>query len=278
MQLLATLLFAALPIAALPIAPVRASDASSPLLLASPLARAPSADGTPRDQAAIDAYRHGDFETAKSLWVASLDAEDAHLSKAERARILYDVGNAAYRKGDVLEAVGWYTASIRLRPRDADAWKNLEQARASAKLEPADRGDLAATLGRLVGSLTRSESEWLALGAALVWAAVLAGEAFRGGRLLRRLALAGAFTTACALAPLAWHALKDGRDTLLVLDPSERGAEIRSEPRSDATVVGTVDSGTEVGREDELPGWVKIAPPGGTSGWIPTKSAFALDR
>jgi hypothetical protein len=249
------------------------------LLLATlPLARPASHEGGSRDQAAIDAYRHGDFETAKSLWIAALDAGDAKLSKPERARILYDVGNAAYRKGDALEAVGWYTASIRLRPRDADAWKNLEQARVTAKLEPADRGDLAATLARLVGSLTRAESEWLAIAAVLVWAGVLAGEAFRGGRLLRRLALAGAFTTACALAPLVYHAIRDGRDTVLVLDPSERGAEIRSEPRADATVVGTVDSGTEVAKEDELPGWVKIAPPGSSSGWIPTKSAFALDR
>ena len=248
------------------------------LLAVLPLADPQAGGQASRDQAAIDAYRHGDFETAKSLWISALEAEDAKLSKQERARILYDVGNAAYRKGDVLDAIGWYTASIRLRPRDADAWKNLEQARASAKLEPADRGDLVATFSRLVGSLTRAESEWLALGAALLWAAVLAGEAFRGGRLLRRLALAGAFTTACALAPLLYHVLKDGRDTVLVLDPSERGAEIRSEPRPDATVVGTIDSGTEVAREDELPGWVKIAQPGGTSGWIPAKSAFALDR
>ena len=248
-----------------------------PLLASLLLAIAPSTQG----EAAVDAYRRGDFETAKSLWIAALEDPEAGrppLPSAERARLLYDVGNAAYRKGDVLEAVGWYTASLRLRPRDADTWKNLEHARATAKLEPADRGDLAATVRRLVGSLTRAESEWLAIGAVLLWAGVLAAEALRGGRVLRRLAFAGALTTAIALVPLADHALRDRKDIVLVLDPAERGAEIRSEPRPDATVIGTVASGEEVVREDELPGWVKVAPSGGTSGWIPEKSAFALAR
>jgi hypothetical protein len=250
-----------------------------------PPAVSPASFPGTRDQAAIDAYRHGDFDTAKSLWVAALESPastdsklESKLAGSERARILYDLGNAAFRKGDTLEAVGWYTASLRLRPRDADTWKNLEHARATAKLEPADRGDLAATLHRIVTSLTRAESEWLAIAVALLWGGVLAGEALRGGRALRRLALLGTFVTTCSLVPLAYHAYRDGRDRVLVLDPSERGAEVKSEPRPDATVVGTVPSGEEVEREDELPGWVKIAQPGGASGWIPAPSAFTLAR
>jgi hypothetical protein len=95
---------------------------------------------------------------------------------------------------------------------------------------------------------------------------------------LRRLAFAGALATVIALVPLADHALRDRRDVVLVLDPSERGAEIRSEPRPDATVIGTVASGEEALREDELPGWTKIASAGSASGWIPETSAFALAR
>src|SRR6185436_3640855 len=91
------------------------------------------------DQAAIDAYRRGNYDSAKSLWISAL--ESAPLPSAERARILYDLGNAAFRSDAPLEAVGWYTASLRLRPRDADTWTNLEHARRTAKLDPADRGD-----------------------------------------------------------------------------------------------------------------------------------------
>jgi hypothetical protein len=122
------------------------------------------------DQAAVDAYRRGDYAGAKSLWIATLetgrDESGAPLPDGERARILYDLGNAAFRAGEPLEAVGWYTASLRLRPRDAETWSNLEHARRTAKLEPADRGDLAATLGRLLTSITHVESQWLALAGA----------------------------------------------------------------------------------------------------------------
>jgi tetratricopeptide (TPR) repeat protein len=230
-----------------------------------------------RDQAAVDAYRRGDFDTAANLWTAVLE-DQGPLSSAERARILYDLGNAAYRKGNVVESVGWYTASLRLRPRDADTWKNLEYARATAKLEPADRGDLVSTAWRLFTSLTAGESRWLALAGVLLCGAALAAEALRGGRVLRRLAwLSGAVAIATAL-PWLYHRSQADRDTALVLEATDHGADVRSEPRSDATVVGNVASGEEVERRDELPGWVKVDLPGGNSGWIESRAVFPLKR
>ena len=228
---------------------------------------------------AVEAYRRGDFETAENLWIAALEGDA--LSAQERGRILYDVGNAAFRRGNVLEAVGWYTASLRVRPRDADTWKNLEHARATAKLEPADRGDLASTTWRLYSSLTLAESEWLAIGGAILWLGALVAEALRGGRLLRRLAWVGLGVTLLCLSPWIYHRAHDGLDTVLVVegaDSSSHGVEAHSEPRSDATVVGNASAGDEVERLDELPGWTKIELPGGSSGWIASRAAFALRR
>jgi len=230
-----------------------------------------------RDQAAIEAFRRGDFDSAASLWTAVLEDSPA-LSDAERGRILYDVGNAVYRKGNVVESVGWYTASLRLRPRDADAWKNLEYARATAKLDPADRGDLASTAWRVFTSLTARESRWLALSGVLVGFAALAAEALRGGRVLRRLAWLGLVVALAAASPWVYHRTHDDHDTALVLEATDHGADVRSEPRSDATVVGNVASGAEVERLDELPGWVKVELPGGNSGWIESRAAFSLKR
>jgi len=234
------------------------------------------------DQAAIDAYRRGDYAAAKSLWVAALEAgKDERgdpLPAGERARILYDVGNATYRAGAPLEAVGWYTASLRLRPRDAETWANLEHARRTAKLEPADRGDLAATLWRLMTSITPAESEWIALAGGAVCALVLAAEALRGGRLLRRLSLAAALVALATLAPWFVHRSRSARDTLLVIDPADSGASVHSEPRHDSAVVANAAAGDEVERLDELPGWVKIAGRDGTAGWIESRGAFALRR
>ena len=244
------------------------------------LTLAASAPGV--DAAAIDAYRRGDYPAAKSLWIAALDAgkdeAGAALPAAERARILYDVGNAAYRSGAPLEAVGWYTASLRLRPRDGDAWANLEHARRTAKLEPADRGDLAATLWRLLTSITPAESEWIALAGAALCAVVLAAEALRGGRLLRRLSLVACALALASLAPWIVHRARSDRDTLLVIEAAEGVAGVRSEPRAEAAVVANAAAGEEVERLDELPGWVKIVAPDGTAGWIESRAAFALRR
>lgn len=255
---------------------------SAALLFASPVPQ------DAKDLGAVEAFRRGDFETAQNLWIAVIEGEgscgDAAapcLSARERGRVLYDIGNAAYRRGNVLESVGWYTASLRLRPRDPDAWKNLEHARATAKLEPADRGDLAATAWRILSSFTLAESEWLALAGALVWLATLVAEALRGGSVLRRLALLGLCVALASTAPWIYHRAHDGRDAMLVIDAADaagHGVELHSEPRTDATVIGNIAAGEEVERQDELPGWIKVEIPGGSSGWIESKAAFALRR
>ncbi|MFN0007695.1 MAG: SH3 domain-containing protein [Planctomycetota bacterium] len=234
------------------------------------------------DQAAIDAYRRGNHESAKSLWIAALesgkDESGSPLPSRERARILYDLGNASFRSDEPLEAVGWYTASLRLRPRDSDTWTNLEHARRTAKLEPADRGDLGATMWRLVTSITLAESEWLALAGAALWAVLLAAEALRGGRLFRRLSVAATFLALAGLVPWVIHRGRAARDTILVIAAEEGGTGVHSEPRPDAAVVANAPAGAELLRTDELPGWVKVVAEDGTAGWIESGAAFALRR
>ena len=164
-----------------------------------------------RDRLATKAYRAGDHVTAAALWQEALGlARTQELGDAERGRLLYNLGNAAYRQGDLLVAVAWYTAALRLTPRNPDLWANLELARSEVDLEPADRGDLAATLNRLLSSLTRPEAEWLVALALAVLALALGGEATRGGRLWRRLATGALGVTLLSSAPLFWHLAGEG--------------------------------------------------------------------
>ena len=227
------------------------------------------------DAAAVEAYRKGDLATARSEWLALLQGPDAPRA-AERARILYDLGNVAFREGKTLEAVGWYTSSRYLRPRDADTWTNLEHARTAAKLEPADRGDLAATLLRLVSSFTPAESEWIAVGGLFLAAVALIGEALRGGRTWRWIAVSGALAALLASGPWAWQLSIRDSDPLLVVE--ENKALVRSEPGAAAAVVGESSVGSQVERVDELPDWTKIRLDGGLEGWVEKKSVFALRR
>lgn len=242
------------------------------------LAIAPSLDqaAEPVDRAAIEAYRAGDLASASSLWLQVLESDSPRVEGAERGRVLYDLGNVAARQGDWLEAVGWYTASLHLRPRDADTWANLEHARLSAELDPADRGDLVHTLKRLLSAPTRGESEWIALLALLPLAVCLGGEALRGGVLWRRGAwTALAFALLCS-APWVYGMATAGGDPMLVV--AKQGAPVRSEPRNDAASIGRADAGVEVERVDELPGWVRVELADGTKGWTRAETVFALKR
>ena len=230
---------------------------------------------TPRDAAAVAAYRAGDLENARTQWLQVLAAEP-RIEGDERARVLFDLGNVAYRQGRTLESVGWYTAALRLRPRDADTWANLEHARREAKLEPADRGDFKATLRLLLSTLTPSESRLLALGGLLAWAMALAFEALRGGRAGRWLAIGGAGLALLASAPWLHGAWTHVDRPALVVEQVK--ALVRSEPRTDAAVVSEAPAGAEVVVVDHLPAWTKIRLADGTEGWVAAAAVFALAR
>ncbi len=229
----------------------------------------------PRDATAVAAYRAGDLAAAREGWLAVLAAEP-RVEGDERARILYDLGNLAFREEHTAEAVGWFTASLRLRPRDADTWTNLERARRAAELEPADRGDLGATVRRLLTAFTRSESHWLTLIGLVGFGAALAFEALRGGRTARWLVLGGAGFAALCAAPALHTAWTRVDHPALVVEDGK--ALVRSEPRNDAAVVGEAALGTEVETIDALPGWAKVRLGDGTEGWVGERAVFALVR
>jgi hypothetical protein len=231
---------------------------------------------TPSDAKAIEAYRKGDLDTARTEWIAVLDDAEHAPRGAERGRILYNLGNVAFREGKSLEAVGWYTAAVRLRPRDGDTWANLEQARSSAKLEPADRGDLTATLQRIVRAFTPGEARWLALAGVVLLALGLAFEALRGGRLGRIAAFAGVLAAIVLGIPCLDLHLRTNADPMIAIEADK--AIVRSEPREKAAVIGEVPAGDEIERRDQLAEWTKVRLEGGIEGWTRKTAVFPLRR
>jgi tetratricopeptide (TPR) repeat protein len=238
----------------------------SALALAAP-AQDAAAGAAPRAdfQQAVEAYGAGDFGSAETLWRALLDAPSTGGEALDPADVLYNLGNAAWRQERPLEAAAWYTACLRLAPRHADAWANLEFVRAAAGVEPADRGDLTSTTRRLLFALTRAESEWLALACAALFALSLCGEALRGGALWRRLAAGTGVALLAGLAPWAAHLARGDARALLVV--AADGGAVRSEPSAAAALVGRFPAGAEVRGIDALPGWVR-AEAGNTQGWV----------
>jgi tetratricopeptide (TPR) repeat protein len=235
------------------------------------LALVPSLRAQSEDPA-VQAYRAGDHASAAAAWTEALaQAREPR----ERARLCYDLGNCAYRSGDVHEAVAWYTASLMLQPRNADAWHNLEVARTEAGLEPADRGDLEATLQRLLSSLTLAESEWL-LGLLLgVLAVLLVLEAFLGG-VFERLSLVALGLVLLGTAPWIWNLRREGGHPMMVVEAS--GAPGRSEPGRMAKVLTELAAGSILEKRDELPDWIEVRTSDGGELWVPKRTMFDLRR
>jgi len=219
----------------------------------------------------VSAYREGDPTTAANVW-RRLYAEGA--AGLDPAALAYDLGNAAFRLGNFLEAAAWYEASVRHAPRDSEAWINLELARERAGLEPADRGDLADTLRRLVHSVTLVEAERAVLVLALLLALALAARAWWGGTWLRRSTQVLSLTTALCCVPWLAALMRGEAPTWVVVESG--GAELRSEPRTDGLLVGRAEPGTHVTRMDHMPGWVRVRSGGSLSGWLRAESVCDL--
>lgn len=224
------------------------------------------------DSEAVDAYRSGDHAAALERWDEIL--RTTTLEPGERSRLLYNAGNAAARGGAWLGAVAYYTEALEGAPRDGDLWANLEFARREAGLEPADRGDLVATLGRLLSAWTEEEARWIVLGGLLLLAAALAHEALRGGRGGRTSAWVALGLVLLASTPLARHELAD--ESAVVFVVSERGVVLRSEPRVDAQVLERAEPGTYRRELDRLGGWVGVRTTDGAKGWVPESGVLAL--
>ena len=224
------------------------------------------------EREAVDAYRRGDYSQAAEEWQALLADPARPVQGEERGRILYNLGNCAYRADRKLEAVGWYTQALEWRPRDAATWANLELARSESGLEPADRGDLSSTLLRLFGSWTAAEAGWIAALGLVLLAVSLSFEALRGGRMARSCVGIGLVVLVLALLPLGLHAWRDPRPWVLCTERSP--VPVRSEPREDAAGIADWNPGLRAARLDELPDWIKLELPDGTQGWVARSACF----
>ena len=221
---------------------------------------------------AVRAYRAGDLASARALFEALLTN---NLAPEARGPVLYNLGNLHYREGRFAFAVAALTGAVEALPRSSDAWENLELARAKAGLDPADRGDLAATAERVVGMARPGELElvgWVLL--ALL--ALLAGlELFRGGAGLR----AGlALVLLLLVLDLAWLAHASARasaPSVVVVESSELFAE----PNADhalgrrATLGERIEVLERLGAPGARGTWVKVATGEGT-GWLQESAVY----
>lgn len=236
------------------------------------LALVPAARAQGPFEEGAEAYRRADYARAEECWRGLLERD---LAPLDRARVYYDLGNAAWRLEKPYEAIACYTAAVRLDPRHADAWRNLEFARAKAGLPPADTGDLRSTLRLALASLRPGERRGILFGALALWSLLLVAEIRSGGRLLRRALLVGGVLVLVCAVPLAWERLVPRpADPMLVVDGGN--VALRAEPLESRPAIGELEALEEVERVDALPGWVRVRRADGQRGWVRAGALLAL--
>jgi hypothetical protein len=178
--------------------------------------------------------------------------------------VLFNLGNAYYRNGNLGEAIRAYRQAQRLAPRDPDIRANLGFAAQSAGIVlPAPR-PLAALL------LDVSRKEWVGFASAGFWLLALALAAWIVSPRFRFVSRPAAAVLAVllfiGLAGLGMYRnLRQVPEGVVML----RDQKVRSSPLETSTPLLAIPEGAIVRQLDERGNWVEIRYDA-TRGWLPT--------
>jgi tetratricopeptide (TPR) repeat protein len=188
----------------------------------------------------------------------------------ESAPVYYNLGNACFKQNRLGPAILYYRKARDLAPRDPEIGKNLEYAREAQKDDitalPLTFWDRA---GRTVAGWL-SLREWIRISAGLYFLTFLWLLAVILFRLPRRISpavlktLLPAVLLSVALSLFARSYYRAPRAIILAPEVS-----IRYGPQKTEAAAFNLHEGTEVRVARERNGWVQIALPDGTSGWLP---------
>ena len=180
-----------------------------------------------------------------------------------RPEVLFNLGNACYRNGDLGEAIRAYRQAQRLAPRDPDIRANLGFAAQSAGIVLPERAPVAALL------LDFSRQEWLGFGAACFWLLFGAGAAWiawpRSRFVARPAAAVLAALLLVALAGLGLHRDLQQRPECVVM---ARDQKVLASPLETATPLLAIPAGAIVRQVDVRGNWFEVRYDG-TRGWLP---------
>jgi tetratricopeptide (TPR) repeat protein len=268
---------AAAPVAgAVEVAAATATEAPAQAVVAAATATEAPAAGAPAVADAGEAFVHanaayeaGDYHRAAELYQALLAAV------GERGHVLYNLGNAYLRSGELGRAVAAYRRSQALLPRDRDLAANLAFARKSARdaVPPPEPSPVLATLFFWHYHLSRAELLRLTvLFNALLWGVLALRLTLRGSEALRWLAGLSLLLLLASGGSLLWRTVAPER--IAVVLPQE--VDVRSGTGAASVVRFKLHAGSEVRLIERQDGWLRIALPDGEQGWIEEQHAVPI--
>lgn len=244
-----------------------------PLLAVLPRQFAESPDVTGRMEIANDLYGRGNFVDAAQIY-QQLVAEGY-----EDSSLLYNLGNAYYKSGDLGRAILNYIRAARLAPRDPDIQVNLEIARNNTAdlFEAADEPTLAIPIGLPHSRLTLDELALAALGLWLLLAILLLSLMIgQRASLRRRIRYASVVVTVllvlggAALGSRMYTGAVDHKVIIVVASVDVVGG-----PGPQYEAEFALHSGAEARLIETRGRWARLVLPGGQlRGWVP---AYAME-
>ena len=217
----------------------------------------------------VKAYERGDYPAAIAQWEGVLRAGQTS------GELLYNLGNAHYRAGDMARAVLNYERALRLMPRDRETRENLALARSKTQDRIAELPQLFLVRGWHALARWFSPRGWMWV--CLLWVTLLslATAFFFLSRQMRarKASLAMAATLALlllvsALATASAARAASSRAEAIVMAPV---AVVKSSPDAGGLDKLVLHEGTKVRIEERAEGWSKIRIADGNTGWLPVE-------
>jgi len=217
--------------------------------------------------AGTTAYNEGRWADATSAWKSIADAGEAS------AQLYYNIGNAAFKDGELGQAILWYERALKLNPSYSDARYNLEFANSMTqdRIDAVPEFFLKTWLRKLGWALP--SNVWavlsllflaLALACTLVFLLSNRGSKRKLGFFLGLIALLLAVLTLCLAS---WQRRDYIRSDDAIITKSV--SLIKSSPSGgEAKDLFILHEGTKVKLLDEVGKWSNIELSDGRQGWI----------
>jgi len=229
------------------------------ILLAGLALRARAADPAAEFTDANNLYAQGKFADAAAAYQKI--AADGQVSPA----LLFNLGNAAFKSGQIGQAIAAYSHAERLAPRDPDVRANLQFARNEVSGgDSVGPGWCERTLGRL------TLNEWAVLASVFfwIWLGLLAAREWKPAlrptlSQLTRLAGVGAVVLWLGTGTLCFERHANPRAVVVGHEAAVRGG-----PLDDAQSVYTAHDGVELTVLDRRDDWLQVGDGHDRIGWI----------
>jgi tetratricopeptide (TPR) repeat protein len=210
------------------------------------------------------------FDTANKLYEQGKYAEAVAAFEALREQgqtsvaLLYNLGNARFKVGNIGKALGAYLEASHLAPRDPDIRANLQFARKQVEGPTLSGNPVHAWLGRF------TLNEWGTAAAAtllLVFAQLIAMQIWPATKAVLRpwtLTAAGLALMIIAGAGTAFSLEKSGCYAVIVVEK----VQVHSSPFEGSDKTFELQDGAEVRILDEKEDWVQVTTDPQRTGWI----------